>query len=191
MRSGPLTDKVRGAEAILNKQVDHLKAVTWQTGKEQNIPSPPDQKPWQELQVLLPMTSIEETTESEMNTASILLLLEEKEETLPRYSGSQEMGYGLVYTTCVRVRVRGLGLGQGHHKKSYKRKTSPRSPDSGIRELVIGTRWILLTTRSLIGVINLGQSRKAQAGQYNRGFRISSVQGSDSELAGHSQCTVH
>eukprot|EP00061_Rhincodon_typus_P010771 g35311.t1 len=42
-RLGPVTYKVQVDEAVLNKHMDHMKAVNSQTGQEQNIPSPSEQ----------------------------------------------------------------------------------------------------------------------------------------------------
>eukprot|EP00061_Rhincodon_typus_P015154 g42674.t1 len=82
-----MTYRVHLGDTVLNKHVDHLNAITLQTGQEQNLPGPTEQPEGPAEPIgSPPLSSVEETSESKMDVALMLLPLEEEEEILLRPS---------------------------------------------------------------------------------------------------------
>eukprot|EP00061_Rhincodon_typus_P008650 g31448.t1 len=113
---------LEGGDTVLNKHMGHLKAVISQTGQEQNIPGPSEQpEGLAETVSSPPPSSVKETSESEMDAASIPLLPEEEEETLPRCSRRKRRAT-VRYTLPESEEP---DVGRRHRRESYKPKTRP------------------------------------------------------------------
>ncbi|XP_060698512.1 amyloid-beta precursor protein [Hemiscyllium ocellatum] len=85
--------------------MDHLKAVTLQTGQQQTIPDPSEQPEClSEIAHAPPPSSVEETSESEMDAALIPLPEKEEKETLREVLEARDLSWSSTHRLCLSPR---------------------------------------------------------------------------------------